>query len=100
MISNKEFGISNPIIAEFGEGDISVGGIYSKEDNACYLCLSNIEKKAIGDIVEHRVGIHPKELQNDIVLKFNKSESVDVLVMQLLQIKNIMIQELGRGGIL
>lgn len=100
MISNKEFGISNPIIAEFGEGDISVGGIYSKEDNACYLCLSNIEKKEIGDIVRHRVGIHPKELQNDIVLKFNKSESIDVLVMQLLQIKNIMIQELGRGGIL
>ena len=44
MISNKEFGISKPLIAEFGEGDISVGGIYSKEDNACYLCLSNIDK--------------------------------------------------------
>lgn len=100
MINNKEFGISNPLIAEFGDGDISVGGIYSKEDNACYLCLSNIDKKQIGDIVKDRMGIHPKDLENDIILKFNKSESIDVVVMQLLQIKSIMIQELGRGGIL
>ena len=46
------------------------------------------------------MGIHTKDFENDIILKFNKYESIDVVVMQLLHLQNIMIQELGRGGIL
>ena len=92
---NQKFGISESvIIAEFGQGDLSVGGMYLQEDKSGYLSISDLlEPLNIGEINQKRLNKDLREFDNDILLKFTKTQSIDVLIRQLLEIKSFMVQD-------
>ena len=92
---NQKFGASDSTtILEFGQGDLTIGGMYLQEDKCSYLSMSNLSKPlSIGEINKERLNKDLREFENDIILKFSKTESIDVLIKQLLEIRSSMIQD-------
>lgn len=90
---NQKFGKSNSAtVLEFGQGDLTIGGMYLQDDKCSYLSVSNLlTPLSIGEVNKERLNRDLREFENDIILKFSKTESIDVLIKQLLEIRSFMI---------
>lgn len=80
---------TNQTIVQFGTGDINIIPGILKEEEIGIICLRNQQARKIG---LNNGDTPPKDITEiPIVLQFNKTESIDVLVHALKETKEMML---------
>ena len=71
---------------EFGSGDIAV--VHGKIAECPMLILKNIEQHKISEPVTKIIGSCIEETKPEVVIKFDRIESLDVVIHNLMQLRN------------
>ena len=84
--------INNQVLVEFNGGDI---GIAISEDGK-HIGFCNLKSiYAIGHLLNEQELKEESEEDFKVVFKFNKPESIDVVIKRLLEAKEIMLNKVG-----
>lgn len=93
ITKNQNYGISkNVTIADFGDGDIRVASAHIESANVGCVLFQNDIKGEIGREHHETIGKTTDELPIDLALRFEKTESIDVLIHALEAAKGYMLK--------
>jgi hypothetical protein len=86
IYKNAKFGEHTCISVEFGSGDIEVA--FGVMDKSKFVCFKNIKKRKVGELISEEFKGNVSEAKPEVVIIFNRVESLDILIDFLIKMRN------------